>query len=145
MRTLGSTCHPVLGAQFQVALARVFGQGTLPVQAFPLRVGKGTPQAAAANNQDVLLMVVPVLGDLQIRSAVLPREAVRGLGGQLRRHRGAGRQFSQYKCLLCKPEDLSSIPSTQVKSQMELCALVSPALGKQKQEDLSLDCQVSLA
>lgn len=76
------TCHPFLCAQLQVALARVFGQGTLPVQAFPLRVGKETPQAAAANNQDVLLVVVPLLGDLQIRSAVLPRGAVRGLGGQ---------------------------------------------------------------
>lgn len=41
--TLGSTCHPVFCAQLQeVAFLRAFGQGTLPAQAFPLRVGKET-------------------------------------------------------------------------------------------------------
>lgn len=35
--------HPVLCAQLQeAALPRVFGQGTLPAQALPLRVGKET-------------------------------------------------------------------------------------------------------
>lgn len=59
------------------------GQGTSPARAFPLRVGEEAPQAsAAANNQDVVVVVVPFLGYLQVRSAVLPREAVSGLGGQ---------------------------------------------------------------
>lgn len=91
MGTLGSTRHPVFCAQLQeVVFPRAFGQGTLPARAFPLRVGKETSQAAGAAHNQGALLVASLWGDLQIRAAVLPREAVSGLGGQEGGRRGPG-------------------------------------------------------